>query len=177
MILYTSGTTGSPKGAELTHSNMLRNCQVVDRVGDRRQRGRPAARRAAAVPLVRSDLRDERVDQRARAVSLIPRFDPVKALEILERDKITIFEGVPTMYNALLAVPDRDRYDTSSLRVCVSGGASMPVEMLRELRRGVRLQDARGLRAVGDLAGRLVQPPATASASRARSARRSRASR
>ena len=91
-------------------------------------------------------------------LTLIPRFDPVKALEIIERDKVTIFQGVPTMYVAMLHHPKRDAYDTSSLRLCFSGGSAMPVEVHARLRGGVRLQDPRGLRPVGDLAGGVVQP-------------------
>jgi long-chain acyl-CoA synthetase len=64
-------------------------------------------------------------------LTLLPRFDPASALEIIERDRGTIFEGVPTMYVALLQFPDKDRYDTSTLRLCVSGGAALPVEVLR----------------------------------------------
>jgi long-chain acyl-CoA synthetase len=131
VILYTSGTTGSPKGAELTQANMLTNCRIVTESvivvnEDDRLLG--------ALPLFHSFGQSctMNVAINARAmVSLIPRFDPVKALEILERDEITIFEGVPTMYTAMLAVPDRDRYDVSALRLCVSGGASLPVETLR----------------------------------------------
>jgi long-chain acyl-CoA synthetase len=131
VILYTSGTTGSPKGAELTHANMLTNCRVATEsviVVDEDDR------LLGALPLFHSFGQSCTMNVAVNAgatVSLIPRFDPAKALEILERDEITIFEGVPTMYNAMLAVPDRDRYDTSSLRVCVSGGASLPVETLR----------------------------------------------
>ena len=65
------------------------------------------------------------------AITLLPRFDPAKALEILERDGCTVFEGVPTMYGALLHHPDREKADVSCLRVCASGGASMPVEVMR----------------------------------------------
>jgi long-chain acyl-CoA synthetase len=64
-------------------------------------------------------------------LTLLPRFDPVKALAIVERDGVSVFMGVPTMYNAMLAVPEAERPDTSSLRVCISGGASLPVEVLR----------------------------------------------
>jgi long-chain acyl-CoA synthetase len=64
-------------------------------------------------------------------MTLIPRFEPTKALEILERDKVTIMLGVPTMYVALLQHPDKADYDLSSLRICASGGASLPVEVLR----------------------------------------------
>ena len=64
-------------------------------------------------------------------LSLLPRFDPAKALAMMERDRVSVFLGVPTMYNAMLAVPEGERPDTASLRVCISGGASLPVEVLR----------------------------------------------
>jgi long-chain acyl-CoA synthetase len=64
-------------------------------------------------------------------LTLIPRFDPAKALEIIQRDRVNVFEGVPTMYAAMLNLPDGDSYDTSSLEFCASGGAAMPVEVMR----------------------------------------------
>ena len=64
-------------------------------------------------------------------MTMIPRFDPGKALEIIQRDGVTLFEGVPTMYHAMLNHPERERYDVSSLRTCVSGGSAMPVEVMR----------------------------------------------
>ena len=64
-------------------------------------------------------------------LTLLPRFDPVKALEIIERDRVTVFEGVPSMYGAMLNAPDRERFDTSTLVCCGSGGAAMPVELMR----------------------------------------------
>ncbi|MEX1141362.1 MAG: long-chain fatty acid--CoA ligase [Thermoleophilaceae bacterium] len=130
VILYTSGTTGSPKGAELTNANLLTNATVnaetLFHLTDE-------DRLLGALPLFHSFGQTCTMNAAIRAgamVSLIPRFDPVKALEILQRDRITVFEGVPTMYNAMLAVPSRGEYDTSSLRLCVSGGASLPVEIL-----------------------------------------------
>src|SRR6202044_2335209 len=63
-------------------------------------------------------------------LTLLPRFDPGKALEIIQRDRVTIFEGVPTMYAAMLHHTG-ERPDVSSLRLCVSGGAALPVEVLR----------------------------------------------
>ena len=63
--------------------------------------------------------------------TLLPRFDPGTALEIIGRDKVTIFEGVPTMYAAMLHDPASARAGTSSLRVCISGGAAMPVQIMR----------------------------------------------
>jgi len=65
------------------------------------------------------------------ALTLLPRFDPARALEIIQRDKVTIFEGVPTMYAAILHLPDADPAMAATLRVCASGGASMPVEIMR----------------------------------------------
>ena len=131
VILYTSGTTGKPKGAELTHDNLYRNCTVaastlVEITDEDRLLG--------ALPLFHSFGQtctlNAAVANRAM-LSLIPRFDPEKALQIIERDRITIFEGVPTMYNAMLAVENRENYDTSCLRLCLSGGAAMPAETMR----------------------------------------------
>ena len=102
VILYTSGTTGQPKGAELTHDNMLSNAKA-SREPVRHRRRRRRARRAAAVPFLRPDVLHERLCAVGGAtLTFIPRFDPAKALEIIERDKVTMFSGVPTMYNAML---------------------------------------------------------------------------
>jgi long-chain acyl-CoA synthetase len=131
VILYTSGTTGTPKGAELTHDNLLLNClhgsaNLVD--------VKPDDVILGALPLFHSFGQTCCLNGAIRTgacLTLIPRFDPGKALEIIERDRVTIFEGVPTMYHAMLHHPERERFDTSALRVCVSGGSAMPVEVLR----------------------------------------------
>jgi long-chain acyl-CoA synthetase len=129
VILYTSGTTGKPKGAELTHSNLARNAEIAARLFDLG----PEDRILGALPLFHSFGQTCGMNASIRSgamLSLIPRFEPGKALEILERDRITVFEGVPTMYGALLNHPDREQRGTSHLRVCASGGASLPVELL-----------------------------------------------
>src|SRR4051812_43655079 len=130
VILYTSGTTGTPKGAELTHSNLTRNVEVAsglwDYTGDDVILG--------ALPLFHSFGQTCALNCAIRAgatLTLLPRFEPGKALEILERDKVTVFLGVPTMYAAMLNCSDREKYDTSCLRMCGSGGAAMPVEVMR----------------------------------------------
>jgi long-chain acyl-CoA synthetase len=130
VILYTSGTTGTPKGAELTHSNLLRNCQLSRDIFDL---GDDAVT-LGALPLFHSFGQTCGMNATllgGGTLTLIPRFDPEKALQIIERDHVTVFEGVPTMYSAMLHVADRERYDSSSLQVCVSGGSAMPVELLR----------------------------------------------
>ena len=63
-------------------------------------------------------------------LTLVPKFDPTEALETMRRDGVTHFYGVPTMFGALLNHPDREGFDTSALRRCITGGASMPVEVL-----------------------------------------------
>ncbi|MGI8506995.1 MAG: long-chain-fatty-acid--CoA ligase [Solirubrobacteraceae bacterium] len=130
VILYTSGTTGTPKGAELTHANLSRNAEEA--------RGLfglgTEAVTLGALPLFHSFGQTCAMNATVGGggtLTLIPRFDPGKALEIMQRDRVNIFQGVPTMYGAMLHHPERDRYDTSSLEVCVSGGSAMPVELMR----------------------------------------------
>ncbi|HEX6027276.1 MAG TPA: long-chain fatty acid--CoA ligase [Solirubrobacter sp.] len=131
VILYTSGTTGTPKGAELTHDNLRENCTATGRtLIDISERDVVLG----ALPLFHSFGQTCGLNAsvaHGACLTLIPRFDPVKALEIIARDKVTILEGVPTMYHAMLNAPNRDQADTSSLRVCVSGGSAMPVEVMK----------------------------------------------
>jgi long-chain acyl-CoA synthetase len=131
VILYTSGTTGTPKGAELTHFNMLENCRAG---GTELVHASEQDVIFGALPLFHSFGQTCCLNTGVRAgacLTMIARFEPSKALEIIQRDKVTLFDGVPTMYHALLNHPDRAHYDTSSLRLCVSGGSAMPVEVMR----------------------------------------------
>jgi long-chain acyl-CoA synthetase len=130
VILYTSGTTGTPKGAELTHDNLSKNVEVALPLFDASDDDVILG----ALPLFHSFGQTCAMNTAIAAgacLTLIPRFDPEKALEIIQRDRVTVFEGVPTMYVAMLGHPERDRFDVSCLRVCVSGGAAMPGEVLR----------------------------------------------
>jgi long-chain acyl-CoA synthetase len=130
VILYTSGTTGTPKGAELTHTNLLGNCETAASLFGLGRNGVVLG----ALPLFHSFGQTCAMNAAILAgatLTLIPRFDPVKALEVIERDRVNVFEGVPTMYGAILHSPERERYDTSTLQTCASGGAALPVELLR----------------------------------------------
>ncbi len=130
VLLYTSGTTGTPKGAELTHDNLLRNCRASRGLFDLGA----GTVVLGALPLFHSFGQTCAMNNCVVAcgmLTLLPRFDPVKALEIIDRDAVSVFEGVPSMYGAILNVPDHDNYDTSTLRICASGGAPMPVELMR----------------------------------------------
>jgi long-chain acyl-CoA synthetase len=130
VILYTSGTTGTPKGAELTHANLKRNAEIAVGLFSLDD----SARILGALPLFHSFGQTCGMNAGMTAggmLTLIPRFDPGKALEIIQRDRVNVFEGVPTMYNAMLHHPERDSFDTSCLEVCASGGSAMPVELMK----------------------------------------------
>jgi len=131
VILYTSGTTGPPKGAELTHDNLLHNVEVTS--------GtllylRPDDVIFGALPLFHSFGQVVGMGcaiASGACLTLLTRFDPGRALEIIKRDQVTVLPGVPTMYAAILHNAGGNAGDVASLRLCVSGGASMPVELMR----------------------------------------------
>ncbi len=130
VIIYTSGTTGTPKGATLTHENLRAGAETARELVD----AGPDTVTVATLPLFHvfgmNSVMNVTVVARAQ-FTLIPRFIPETALEVIERDGVTTFAGVPTMYTALLHAPERERYDTSTLDLCISGGSALPVEVLR----------------------------------------------
>jgi long-chain acyl-CoA synthetase len=133
VILYTSGTTGKPKGAMLTHGGLGRNAEVCVRtlveIG-------PDDVLMGSLPLFHVFGLTFGLNSTVLAgatLTLIPRFDPGNVLEVIERDGVTVFAGVPTMYSALLGVASAAAPEaTRSLRVCVSGGAALPVQVLSD---------------------------------------------
>ncbi|MBN9100742.1 MAG: long-chain fatty acid--CoA ligase [Pseudonocardia sp.] len=131
VILYTSGTTGQPKGAELTHHNLASNAAVTV---EALIQITPEDVIMGCLPLfhvfgltcgLNASVRN------GSCLTLIPRFDPGKALSVVARDKVTVFEGVPTMYAGMLHHADADGADMSTLRTCISGGSAMPVEIMK----------------------------------------------
>ena len=135
VILYTSGTTGSPKGAQLTHSNMTMNAICSVELVD----GKPEDVAMATLPLFHSFGQTVIMNMAFRAgaaITMLPRFTPQDALGIMQRDNVTIFAGVPTMYWAMLAYPAaEEEFDiakiSDNLHTAVSGGSAMPVEIMR----------------------------------------------
>ena len=155
VILYTSGTTGQPKGAELTHANMLLNAiasrdmylpatggsveQVVELI---------------TLPLFHSTAQTCQMNASLYGgfrMVLLPRFDPADVLETMRREKVGFWIGVPTMYWSLLKYIESEKIDPAPvaehLRLCISGGAPMPVEVMRQFERtfGVRVLEGYGL--------------------------------
>ena len=131
VILYTSGTTGKPKGAELSHSNLFLNCAlVVPRLVDLTQDDVALATLPLFHSFGQTCVQNAFIAQGA-SFTLLPRFEPGLAFETMDRDGVTFFAGVPTMYFALLHHVAESPADLSSLRWCLAGGAPMPVEVMR----------------------------------------------
>ena len=132
VLLYTSGTTGQPKGAELTHHNMITNAAtsaetLIEITEDDVIMG--------CLPLFHVfglTCGLNAAVLKGSCLTLIPRFDADKALEVIARDEVTVFEGVPTMYAGMLNAEGADDADMSSLRTCISGGSAMPVEVMKK---------------------------------------------
>ena len=133
VVLHTSGTTGTPKGAELTHGSLGSNRDVIVRhllmlTDDDVV--------LACLPLFHVFGMTCAMNAAIAAgagLSLMARFDPAKAIERIRRDRVTVLEAVPTMYSALLSVADQFPQEvTATLRTCVSGGAALPVAVLSD---------------------------------------------
>ncbi len=146
VIIYTSGTTGTPKGAVLSHFTLYMNADISGRLFEFADSDVVVV----ALPLFHifalSSIMNICV-LLGGTMTLVPRFEPAAVLEVIQRDKVTIFEGVPTMYVALLNAPELGSYDLSSLRVAVSGGAPIPAEVIDSFERrfGVAILEGYGL--------------------------------
>ncbi len=129
VLLYTSGTTGKPKGAELTHFNLYMNCTVAGELFEFRDDDIGVA----VLPLFHVFGLSSVLNVTTRfggTMVLIPRFELAPVVDAIEKHRCTIFSGVPTMYFGLLQMDTSGR-DLSSLRVGVSGGAAIPGEVIR----------------------------------------------
>jgi long-chain acyl-CoA synthetase len=152
VILYTSGTTGRPKGAELTHSNLLLNAMVARDL----YLPKVQEQNAALVVLPLFHVFGMTVQMNAMMVLgstlvLMPRFDPTVALGLILAEHINFFCGVPTMYWGLLNEARSTGMDTKpiadNLRLCISGGAALPLELLQNFEQtfGVPILEGFGL--------------------------------
>lgn len=131
VILYTSGTTGTPKGAEITEGNLRSTAEVFEEV----LRMTPEDRLGTALPLFHIFGQAVVLGSALHAgasLSLQTPFDPAAMIEMVRRDRVTVLVAVPTMYNALLAVSgEAGPEDFAGLRLAASGGASLPAQVMR----------------------------------------------
>ena len=132
VLQYTGGTTGVPKGAALTHYNLWANVIQNEVWFPESERGRE--RTLAVLPLFHVFAMTAAMNcplHDGGLVILLPRFELAQVLETIDRKRPTLFPGVPTMYTAINGHPNLAKYDLSSLKLCVSGGASLPLEVKR----------------------------------------------
>lgn len=151
VILYTSGTTGQPKGAELTHDNMRSNALACQEIFGTTEE---VDRFLCTLPMFHAFGQTVNLNfgfSIGATLVLVPRFEPEPALQLLGREKITFFSGVPTMYWGLLGALEGTEVDVAQvaarLRAAVSGGAALPKEVHKdfEAKFGVTIMEGYGL--------------------------------
>lgn len=130
LILYTSGTTGKPKGAMLTHKNLYSNARDVGiylhmNEDDRVITTLPMFHVFCLTVCLNAPLLS------GATLLIDPKFSPKEIFRLAKKYEATVFAGVPTMYNFLYQYPEGDPKDLQSLRLCISGGAAMPVALLK----------------------------------------------
>jgi long-chain acyl-CoA synthetase len=149
VVLYTSGTTGQPKGAELSHQNLLMNAMVTDSLFSRTLHDTFLV----ALPLFHIFGQTCQMNvgfYRRATLVLVPRFEPKTVIDLLVGERVTVFAGVPTMYWALL-IDDTDPGKVTTigetLKVASAGGASLPLEVLKGVKTkfGVDVLEGYGL--------------------------------
>ncbi|MGW4523952.1 long-chain-fatty-acid--CoA ligase [Amycolatopsis sp. NPDC004378] len=167
VVLYTSGTTGTPKGAELTHANMVLNALTCHKLFGTVEHDV----HLVTLPLFHSFGQSVQLNAgfgEGATLVLLPRFDARAALSLMQQEKVTFFAGVPTMYWGL-AGADPAAFDldaiSGTLRMAVSGGAALPVEILEQVHKiyGVRIREGYGLSETSPVAtfnhpGRVAKP-------------------
>jgi long-chain acyl-CoA synthetase len=147
LLQYTGGTTGTPKGAMLTHQNLSANARQIVAI-DPEAHARDMI--MGALPLFHVFANGcvlNRTVVNGGCIAMVPRFDAKQVLATIQRTRATSFPGVPTMFQALLDHPQFASTDFSSLRVCIAGGAALaaPLKARFEAASGARLVEGYGL--------------------------------
>lgn len=148
LIQYTGGTTGYAKGVMLTHNNLIANT-IQTKLWF--YKGQIAKERyLAALPFFHMFGMTVLLNQAvllAGTLLLVPRFKILDILQLIEKKKPTVFPGAPTMYIAIIHYPDLQKYDLSSIHTCISGAASLPLEVQEQFEQltGGKLIEGYGL--------------------------------
>jgi long-chain acyl-CoA synthetase len=147
LIQYTGGTTGTPKGAMLTHQNLSANARQIEAVDPHRHERDVIVGVLPFFHVFANASVLNRTVLNGGCIAMLPRFDAGQCLKTLSRTRATSMPGVPTMYQALLDHPKLASTDFSSLRVCISGGAPLPAPLKREFEAatGAKLVEGYGL--------------------------------
>ena len=162
-ILYTSGTTGQPKGAELTHMNLMTNVTTTWAIHLPMLDFTDGVQKTCLITLPLFHTTGQTVQMSTHLYGgnrlvLLPRFDARSALDAMAAEKVNFWVGVPTMYWSLLKYIDENNYDitgiANNIKVFNSGGAPMPVELLNRFHDtfGVRVVEGYGLSETSPLA-------------------------
>ncbi len=162
-ILYTSGTTGQPKGAELTHLNIWSNCVTTYSIHMPMLDFTDEKQKTCLITLPLFHTTGQTVQMNTQIyggnrVVLLPRFEPRATLDAMVAERVNFWVGVPTMFWGLLKYANENDYDISliaeNMKVCTSGGAPMPVEVMREFQEkfNVRVMEGYGLSETSPLA-------------------------
>ena len=135
-LQYTGGTTGTPKGAMLSHQNITANARQINCIDPESRINKPdspmADRILGVLPFFHVFANATVLNRticNGGEIVMLPRFEAKAALAAVNRTKVTSLPGVPTMYQALLDCPDIAKTDFTSLRACISGGAPLPAEL------------------------------------------------
>ncbi len=148
VFLYTGGTTGVSKGAILQHRNLVANCFQVKSWCTDYQEGKEVV--LGVLPFFHSYGLTTILNLgllNGAKLSLLPRFELEMVLKTIDKQKPTIFPGVPTIYVAINNAPNLEKYDIKSIRICISGAAPLPVEVQQEFEKntGGKLVEGYGL--------------------------------
>ncbi|MDG2319338.1 MAG: long-chain fatty acid--CoA ligase [Rhodospirillaceae bacterium] len=136
VLQYTGGTTGIPKAAMLTHANVSANAMQVASWYDNAKLDNESC--LAALPFFHVFAMTVAMMTPLRygaSIIMLPRFDLKDCLHAIDKKKPTFFPAVPTIFTAINTFPDVEKYDLSSIKVCISGGAPLPVEVKKEFER------------------------------------------
>jgi long-chain acyl-CoA synthetase len=132
LLQYTGGTTGTPKGAMLTHHNMVTNAYMCNAWLNARDGSETHVNVLPLYHIYGMTVTMNNTIAAAGSMVLIPRFDPVEVLTSIQKYKVTVFCGVPTLYGVLNNHPETMKYDLSSIKFCISGSSPLPPEVQKK---------------------------------------------